>query len=50
MVKQFLGYARVHRSELKPFFKDFCRCTNVADGLKLLENQISKEELSVHEI
>ena len=48
--KQFLGYARVHRSELNPFFKDFCRCTNVADGLKLLENQISKEELSVHEI
>lgn len=42
--KQFLGYARVHRKELIPFFKVFCQCTNTTDGLKLLEEQLRFEE------
>jgi len=42
--KQFLGYARVHRKELNPFFKEFCRCVTIADGLKLLENAIISED------
>lgn len=42
--KQFLGYARAHRKELNPFFKVFCRCVTVADGLKLLEDAIATED------
>ncbi|NLK85671.1 MAG: tRNA-dihydrouridine synthase family protein [Aeromonadales bacterium] len=48
--KQFLGYARVHKTELNPFFKTFCRCTLVSDGVKLIEQQIAYEEQTVHEL
>ena len=44
--KQFLGYARVHRRELNPFFKVFCKCVTVNDGLKLLHDEINREELN----
>ena len=44
--KQFLGYARVHRKELIPFFKDFCRSQTIEDGLKLLESEIKNQETS----
>ena len=44
--KQFLGYARVHRKELIPFFKDFCRSQTIKDGLKLLESEIKNQETS----
>lgn len=42
--KQFLGYARAHRIELKPFFLVFCRCQNINEGLELLEEKIKFEE------
>ncbi len=42
--KQFLGYARVHRKELNPFFKIFCKCVIVGDGLNLLKDQITALE------
>lgn len=42
--KQFLGYARAHRIELKPFFLVFCRCQNIKEGLELLEEKIKSEE------
>ena len=44
--KQFLGYARVHRRKLNPFFKVFCKCVTVNDGLKLLHDEIKREELN----
>lgn len=47
--KQFLGYARVHRKELNPFFKRFCQCTSVSDGIKLLEEEIKAQENGVYE-
>ncbi len=47
--KQFLGYARVHRRELNPFFKVFCKCVTINDGLKLLNNQIKVEEQNINE-
>jgi tRNA-dihydrouridine synthase C len=47
--KQFLGYARVHRTELNPFFKIFCKCVNVDDGLKLLEQRIALEDQDLNE-
>lgn len=47
--KQFLGYARVHRKELNPFFKRFCQCVSVGDGIKLLEDEIKALESETDE-
>ena len=47
--KQFLGYARVHRKELNPFFKRFCQCVSVGDGIKLLEDEIKALECETDE-
>ncbi|MGN0914899.1 MAG: tRNA-dihydrouridine synthase family protein [Succinivibrio sp.] len=41
--KQFLGYARVHRTELIPFFREFCQCTTIDDGLNLIDKRIQLE-------
>ena len=48
--KQFLGYARAHRTELNPFFRTFCRCNEVVDGLKLLNDEIKVLEQHEDEI